>query len=506
MRGGFIGIARLARTAAWLLVPAAVVCAWSIAAGSPTEPTAGWVYPYFRELRLRSPGSPFFVSTGPYERQDLATWLRGASEVGAPEGARAKWLRDMLDKEYAPEIASAERRSPVVAIVITPSWGLRTDGHARPEMLGDLTVYSPEGVSLWTSLRATANAPENHKVRTTPWHGPWRASFDHGGVGYRSGGLSIFLGRDEVSWGASRDRGLLLSGSAPSLDMVKFSFSRKSFCFTSIHSELRKSDLDQWAPDVRRFLSAHRLEYLPGRRWGFSLSEAVIYGGVGRDFNLGYLNPMAPFYAEQWNSRGDDNVLMDGDVSFLLPGRIDVRAEVVVDDFQLDFKTEPNEMGLGVDVAAINPLCPAGGLMGGSYFRVTNRTYGHRISWNRFVQEGMLLGYPEGPDGDRFEVWSSWSPRDDFTVRAGYDLTRQGEGRVTDAQDEPGRKQAFPSGTVETEHAVRADLGWRPAYQLLVSTGLQWSRQENYGNQRGHTRSGFDLAFRVTYNLRSIEK
>ena len=339
MRGRFVGLRQLAWASAWLLVSAAVVCAWSAATGSPTEPTAGWVYPYFRELRLRSPGCPFFVSTGPYERLDVASWLRRGCEGGSPEGARAEWLRGMLDVEYAPEAAAGESASPVVTFVTAPGLGLRTDRRAKPEMLTNLTVYSPKGVSLWTSFRATANAPENHKVGTKQWHGPWRASLDHGGAGYRNGGFSIFLGRDEVSWGASRERGLLFSGAAPSMDMVKFSFTHKNLCFTSLHSQLRSSAADQWAPSVRRFVSAHRLEYLPGRRWGFSLSEAVIYGGEGRGFSLGYLNPMAPFYAEQWNSRSDDNILMAGDVSFLLPGRIDVRAEVVVDDFQLDFKT-----------------------------------------------------------------------------------------------------------------------------------------------------------------------
>lgn len=481
---------------------------WPDAYASPTEPSASWVYPYFDQLRLAGRECPFFVMTGPYERLDVARWLEGERDRGSHETARVKWLRRMLRQEFAPEIAFEKAADMVWSFDTALGSRFEKDRRVKPELLSGLRVYTKEGLCLWTSLRVTANAPGNHKVETQPWEERWRASCDYGGIGYDKGRFSVFMGRDEVSWGASRQLGLLFSGVSPSMDMLKFTIRSKNLLFTSFHSELRRGDADPWdakacsSVKVRRFVSAHQLELLLGHRLDLSLSEAVIYGGEGRDFELGYLNPLAPFYAEQWNSDWNDNIFIDGGFSFLFPGRAEVRGEVMVDDFQIDFKSEPNEMGFGLSLNAVNPLLGDAAHWGCSYFRVANRTYGHRIAWNRFMQEGKVMGYPDGPDGDRFGIWSSWAPEDALELRIGYGLKRQGEDRASDPQDEKGRPGKFPSGTVETVHTVGADVSWRPSYVFLVRGAVEWSNETSIGNVRGEDRSGLNFILNLTYNLR----
>ena len=471
-------------------------------AASPTEPGGSWISGYFDELRLLSPGGACFVMTGPCERLDLARWV-GAKNPGEERSTgRGQWLAAMLRQDLGPEAALDESGRLVWVL----DWGATGELERGCEPIGESMVrswlYLPGGLSLWTSMRTTANAPHLHRVETQPWRHDWSASCDFGGIGYRKGALSVFAGRDEASWGASRERGLLFSGAAPTLDMLRLTLGGKHVLFTSLHSELRRGRADPWDAGVKRFVAAHRLEVLVGTRWDFSVSEVVLYGGEGRGFEPGYLNPLAPFYAEQWNSYWNDNLLFAADVMFRLPGQAEIKGEVVVDDFQIDPGPAPNKLGFGLAIDAVNPLVRDRSLVGCSYFRVANWTYGHAVAWNGFVQEGKVLGFPGGPDGDRFEAWSSWAPRNSVELKASYALTRQGEGRVSDRRPEAGFKTGFPSGTVARAHGVSAGVTWRPSYPLQVQALARWSSESNVANVRGVTASGFKASLAVTYNLR----
>jgi hypothetical protein len=482
---------------------------------SPSEPVASWVYPYLDQIMLLQPTPRFHVLTGPYSRLDVAAWLAGAGTTSpAAHGGRAAWLRAVLVEEFAPEIAfkgggpgagfGMPSGRPDYAAIFDARVGsrLETDRKVKPEALLGLTVYTGQGLDLWGRLGVSANAPELHKVEARPWRERWRASLDQGGVGYRVGAFSVFVGRDEISWGASRETGLLLSGSAPSADMIRFSAGGRRLLFTSFHSKLRRGKDDPWGEDVARFMAGHRLELI-GRRLNLSVSELVVYGGPGRGLEPAYLNPLAALYAEQWNSGRNDNVLVGGDFSLVFAGSAEVRGEIVIDDFQIDAGSEPQELGAGVSLRVVNPLLACGSIVGSSYYLVTNRTYGHNVAWNRLVQEGRPMGYPEGPDGDAFKVWALTPLGRAWSVQLAYTRSRRGEGRIDRPQDEPGRSLRFPSGVVETGQTVTLETIWRPFHTLGLTACGAWSDVGNTGNVCGASNDRLWLSLKVEYTLRA---
>ena len=479
-----------------------LVCGFGVAIAGPTESGTDWVCRYFDQARLLVPAEGFLAATAPPERLDILRWLEELDPGEAGYPARTRWLLAVLRQELAPEAAFRAAGKPVW--VADAGLDLQALRGSKPvaESRVKFWFYAPSGLTLWTSFQATANAADRHRVETRPWRERWHASFSRGGIGYSRGSLSIFAGRDEAGWGASRDTGLLFAGGAPAMDLVKLGVGTRRVLLTALHSQLRPGRSDPWGAGVRRFVAAHRLEVLLGRHWDVALSEAVLYGGEGRTFEPGYLNPLAPLYAEQWNTYRNDNLFVGGDVRFSLPGRGELRAEVVIDDFQIDPDSEPNEVGFGIWADAINPWLGDRSVVSCSYVRVANRTYGHAIAWNRFVQEGQVMGFPGGPDGDSFCARSTWAPWNSVEVAAGYSLTRRGEGRVDDSQDQPGRRTKFPSGVVETEHRLAADVAWRPFYSLDIHGCVGWSSTHNAGNTDGRTRSGIELSVALAYDLR----
>jgi hypothetical protein len=378
----------------------------------------------------------------------------------------------------------------------------QTDSKSRWEGLLRLSAYSGRNLCVWTTLRATLNAPDLHKTEVRMWQTRGAASFDHGGITYRRGRFSLFLGRDELSWGAERQAGLLFSGSAPSYDMVKLGFKTRRLFFTAFHSRLRRGRQEEWDEAIRRFVSGHRLDVLLNPRLSFSVSEAVVYGGENRSFDLGYLNPLTVFYAEQWNSETNDNVLIAGDLAMLFPGIAEVRAEVMIDDFQYDFETEPHEFAAGLSVRALNPLHPRASMIGASYFHVRGQTYGHLAAWNRFMHEGEVMGYPGGPDGDMLRIWGTLALPDEVLWTLQYTFGRQGEGRASDPQAPSGSKVRFPSGVVVSRHALGIEVAWRYAYETLLRARLEWYREDNADHRSGETRDGIELSVATMLFLR----
>jgi hypothetical protein len=321
----------------------------------------------------------------------------------------------------------------------------------------------------------------------------------------RKGGFLVSLSRDEVSWGVTRRRGALFSGSAPAFDMFVLRYESRRIGFTSFHSRLRRGRDDYWGgqvddEDVRRYISAHRFEVLVADGLTFAISEAVVYGGEHRAFEPVYMNPLLVFYSEQWNSEYDDNILIAGDFSVLFPQHAEIRGEMMIDDFQYDFGNEPHEFGFGLRVTAVNPLYPSASVLGASYYQVRNQTYGHFVPWNRFIHEGQVMGYPDGPDGDRFELLSTLVAPEAVTWTIDYTFRRQGEGRATDVQEELGSRVDFPSGTVQTIHRMRLGFDWRPCYSWLLSGRVAYHDIKNKDNQIGMQDSGFDWTLSATFN------
>ena len=468
----------------------------------PTEPGRSWVYSYLDELRLSCDSLSFFVTSLPAERVELGETLKRCRIAEGPGEERMAYLVSLLRREFGAEARWREYGTNLFVGELTASVDARSKHKIGSDNMAKFNFYFNEGFALWTYLRLTVTDPEAHRMETRAWGDYFRASFDHGGIGYRRGRFSLFTGRDEAAWGLNRDSGLIFSGSAPVMDMFRFTYVEDKVKFTSIHSRLRRGEDDPWDESTRRYVSAHRLDLKLWPSFTFSLSEAVLYGGQYRNFDPFYINPIGLFYAEQWNSRSEDNVIFAGDFSLLLSRKAEIRGEIVIDDFQYDF-SNPHEIGFGLDLTARNPLFDLYSLLGCSYFHIRNGTYGHKVEYNRYTHENKIIGYPFGPDGDYLEFRFSFSLPTEALWTVWLGRRRQGEGRVSDPQDDPPEDVKFPSGTVEKTLRTGLDFSWRPSYYYMIAAGIEYNSVRNGGNVYGADRSDVRLELEVAFNIKT---
>ncbi len=448
-----------------------------------TEPTASWVYSYLDELFLRVGQGKLFAGTCPYTRHEIANYLRQVDPKQLDR--KSVWFYRRLSEEFGIELYEQYCNSPVAAY----SFGAKAESNSpvRISSLLGIDTNTWGVVNAWGLLRASINWTEAHKINTKPWKDVARCGLDAGGIVIACKGIEFFFGRDEVSWGGDFRKGLLVSGQAPSFDMAKLKWSSQRFCYTWFGSKLRREHTGSGKTEIQRYLSSHRIEFILKDWLDVGFSECVIYSGEGRGFELGYLNPVTILYAEQWNLENDDNILASFDFCLAVKGKARIRGEILVDDFQYKSEGEPNKLGGLLTVKALNPILPGLSSIAFSYVKIQPGVYGHRKESNRFIHEGIVIGYPGGSDVSAFSFSADlWYP-ENFIWEAELGFTRKG---YESSPGVNGNEKRIDAGL-----AVR----WHRSSGLSLEAQANWNRIENFSGFRD--RCAEDLKFSLSVNL-----
>jgi len=463
-------------------------------------PLSDWMVSHAERLHSLLPFRKIDLWSRPFTRGELAREViraRARIEGGGEHSLADGYLLE-LEHELAPEIAAilARERTPKAVTVRGDFDGaVRSDenGAVRGRLLGDLAVRIAPRLFWHQRIEIDSKGEDDPDFRGRGWKQGITGTFTHAYAVLRVRSFRLTAGRRQIRWGNGLDGTLLLQGGHPSFDQIG--------------AEVRWGPLDGYAfvapldplpleegSEARRFLSAHRITARLGERLRVGLSETVLYGGEGRNLDWAYTNPLLVYYGVQWNRRRDDNVLWSADAYLRLHRSADLFGELLVDDFQYDMETEPNQIGFlfGVRLKSL-PRLP-GLFVDAEYVRVNNWVYGHDQNWNRYTYGNVLLGHPIGPDGDRFllRLLERLDPR--WEVGFDWEHRRKGEGRVDDD-----RESAVPDGTAFLTGDVRESdrfglqirFAPRPDRRLFL-------RVERDDLEEWSTRAGVLLRFATT--------
>lgn len=327
---------------------------------------------------------------------------------------------------------------------------------------------------------------------------------------------TVTLGRLRPVWGP-RPVNLILSETADPLDLLAASYRTGRLAFHFLFARLDKSRPDSldrirfpnYAFNDNRYLAAHRLDLKLHRRLRVGVTETILFGGEGRPPELYYLNPLQIFHGVQINEKTDDNTIVGFDFTALPGWGTVLYGQAIVDDFQLDDKSqgdqEPNEWGLMAGVfkaGRVRSLLPDLRL---EYIHLTNRTYHQLYPRNRYLHHDKPLGHPLGPDADSVALTARFWPDGNIWIECELAYRRHGEGSLHASWDEPWMAvtghydEPFPTGVVEKTAAVALRAGGflplagYPANHLFFSLDAGWKDIKNRNNVPG--RSGTDAWF-----------
>ena len=319
--------------------------------------------------------------------------------------------------------------------------------------------------------------------------------------------FELQLGQDTLQWGPGYHDSLLVSKNPLAMDMVKLQATYEPVTFTAFTGILE----DMSAEINHKYISGHRVEGYFWDRFGFGLSEVVVYGDR---FEPGYLNPVNIYLInEQPISRADgrvpgsgDNVLMSVDMRLRLVDDFEIYGELMVDDGNpaANFKHWDTKFGILGGIYLTDPFGIADTDFHAEYAFINQYAYTHVNPVNVYKHFTTPIGHQIGSDADNLwvELRRRWTDRLETTF--GYELERHGSGGIDKQHpvDAPKDDVWTPlSGVTESEHRLSVGANWVIIghYSLYAEWARVWRR--NLGNRRDVRENANEIEAKFLYRF-----
>ncbi len=315
------------------------------------------------------------------------------------------------------------------------------------------------------------------------------AEFDQASVGWYGRHGAVQYGRGRQVWGPQLEGNLALSSHSAAYEHLSALFEYKNFSaafFTGFLETLKDASGYQ-----HRYIAGHGIQYNNHRNFVLSMAEVTVYFGPDRPFDLSYLNPLTPHIENELNNR-ENNPYRKGNHSngvyfvsldWLLPARIRLSAQYLLDEFQLDEKDR--EQGRPDATALMVRLSK--GFVGenwaaafsASYHRVGTYTFQHEKPYTCFFSRELPLGVQDGNDFDAVQANAVWVAPLPLMLQLSYRYKRVGENNLLSQPYVPFEEFKvvdFPSGRVREERTLSAAL----VYSLRPNLEFEgWYRRQN---------------------------
>ena len=301
--------------------------------------------------------------------------------------------------------------------------------------------------------------------------------------------FELQLGQDTLQWGPGYHDSLLISKNPLAMDMIKLQAKYKSVTFTAF-----TGILEDMSADINdKYISGHRVEGYFWDRFGFGISEVVVYGNR---FEPGYLNPVNIYLInEQPISRADgrvdgsgDNVLMSVDMRLRPVDDFEIYGELMVDDGNpaANFKHWDTKFGILGGIYLTDPFGIPDTDFQAEYAFINQYAYTHVNPVNVYKHFTTPIGHQIGSDADNLwlELRHRWTDR--LETVFGYELERHGSGNIDKEHpaDAPKDDTWTPlSGITQSEHRLSVGANWVVIgkYSLYAEWTRVWRR--NLGNR-----------------------
>ena len=315
------------------------------------------------------------------------------------------------------------------------------------------------------------------------------------------------FGQDNLQWGPGYHGNLMVSPNPIAIDMLKFQTIFKTVSFTAFTGVLedRSEDINE------KYISGHRIEGYFWDRFGFGMSEVVVYGNR---FEPGYLNPINIYLInEQTISRADsrapgsgDNVLASVDLRLRPIDNFEIYGEVLVDDGNpaASFYHWDTKFGILGGIYLTDPFGLPDTDFHVEYTFINQYTYTHVNPVNVYKHFTSVIGHHIGTDADNLWIELRRRFTDKLETVFGYELERHGEGDIdkNHPEDAPKDDVWTPlSGITESEHRLRIGFNWVEIghYSIYGEWARVWRR--NLGNHQDVHETGNEIQAKALYRF-----
>lgn len=494
-----------AATLAFALTPLQVVGQAETAARAVIVPVDDVVYQYIERLQRRGHMLELNPTILPYTRGAVADALEALAEDELSRTERLWFQRISAEVGAVPEAsdgahAGAELRAGSRFSTTSRLDVLRPTDEA--EVLPFASVRGHVAYGHWAVQLGVAH--DRSYVLDPEGVNPVRrleARNEENYVGYAGRYASAYIGRYANHWAPSGSAGLLVSENPRSYDHISFRIGTQRLSLQSIVGELdalsARGEFTGRAFEpgsIRRYVSAHRIDWRPRRNIAVTFMEAGLFSGQSSGFSLKYLNPIQVFiFAIDNQPKNDENKGLVGGNLWMQFGRATINGQLLVDDIDIMGQTgEPISFGLSgmATLAELLPTVDAGVVLE----VVTSRTY------NTHQKEGQYLYMNRGLATNFSDyIRAGWfadiyadglvpglriTPRVDYLAQGEFDMRLPYPANVGDVD-------AILAGTPEHTVRVSGQIFYQPSRYLWIALDPGINMTRNAGHEEGTRRSRF---------------
>jgi hypothetical protein len=315
---------------------------------------------------------------------------------------------------------------------------------------------------------------------------------------------SVFYGQMERNWGPVGLAGLGLSNYAYPQVELGFLVGVPSLQLEAYARSL-EDEADSLGRTVHRYFFAHRASARLSDRFRVGLWETTVLGGIDREFDGRYRNPLSLLlFTNQYGLGSDGNVLFGLDASWRFRGRATLQAQIGIDDLQYENTSGdtryPDRWAL--TVAGFGPLGRSLAWRA-FYTQASSLAFRTLDPFENFTEGGVGIGR-NFDDMDQLTVTVSLPYRDRWLVTPELTLLRQGEGDINDpfpaTPEEAGALPQLFIGVVERTWRAALDLrGRQGPLDLHLNAGLH--HVVNADHEEGRTVNRFEGRLEATLGI-----
>ncbi|MDQ1329045.1 MAG: hypothetical protein QG641_2334 [Candidatus Poribacteria bacterium] len=462
----------------------------------------GWVYYALTKLEANGVIKPMFASAKPYEREEIANIISDAKANIEKGIIKPKPYELNLIKKIADEFLGGSDKLQMRLLTSAEGGNNSKEslsfwGSASYQPTDYLTLYEEVDVRRGRNIKGTEGTTASQRLNKWKWD--YTADFQKAYLRFHHKNLSGLLGRQTIFWGPGYDGSLIISDNSPSFDMIMVQGDFWHLKFTSFSATLDKMWGEHYDPQYRflanRYLSGHRIDWLVNNKVELGLSETVLYAGEAQYMELQYINPLLPYYANQYNSNLDNNSLVSFDVAFKPVRGYKTYFQFIVDDFAYA-GNDPNALGYIAGLYISDPFGISKTDLRTEYTRIDSWTYTHLESENQYTHYGWVIGDHLGPDADQMLIELCRMLNIDARIKLVYAFKREGSRTIADRyRGEDYKKIKFPSGKVERQHRLGFSFLWETLDGLQIDLSLQRSFNSDKSSEN-------ELSFKLGYLLR----